>query len=312
MRLPEPFQNSLILTGPTASGKSSLALELAESLHAEIVAMDSMTIYKAMDIGTAKPGLSDRQRVPHHLIDILEPWESGNVAWWLQLAECAVRDIESRGKKVLFVGGTPFYLKALLQGLFAAPTIVPEIRQRLETEAAEQGSLPLHQRLRQIDTVAAARIHPNDTRRVVRALEVWHSTGMTLTEWQQQEWWDNKEDQKEPDTETFCAILDIPRPILYERIDRRVLQMFENGWIDEVKNIMRLPKPWSKEASRALGYQEIIQYLGGIRSLEETIALVQLRTRQFAKRQMTWFRSLPGTRIQQAKLTFSLWREKIT
>src|ERR1051326_2356184 len=173
--LPEPFRNAVVLTGPTACGKTALALELAEHLSAEIIAMDSMTVYRGMDIGTAKPSPVERQRVPHHLIDVREPRESANVAWWLEQArECALA-IAGRRKRVLFVGGTALYLKALLKGLFEGPGADATLRNKLQTEAETVGSEVLHARLAQVDPSTAARLHPNDLRRIIRALEVWRS-----------------------------------------------------------------------------------------------------------------------------------------
>jgi tRNA dimethylallyltransferase len=303
-----PFANALILTGPTASGKSALALDLAQRLNAEIISADSMTLYRGMDIGTAKPSAADRARVPHHLIDILDPWESASVAWWLERAAAAVRDIEARGKTALFVGGTPFYLKALLCGLFPAPPADHDLRRRLETEAKDRGLEALHARLAAVDPASARRLHPNDVRRVVRALEVWHLTGKPLSEWQQQNWWNG-------DSPGFsrgsCLVVDVPRPELYARIDRRVEAMFAAGWVDEVRRLRALPQPLSREASRALGYREIGEFLDARRSLAETVAEVQLRTRQFAKRQLTWFRALPGVEFVDAKLTFERWVERM-
>ena len=177
--------NSLILTGPTACGKSALALELAERIGGEIVAMDSMTLYRGMDIGTAKPSVADRTRVPHHLVDVLEPWESATVAWWLERAEIACVEIAGRGKRPIFVGGTPFYLKALLHGLFPGPPADPQLRRELEAEAERDGNDKLHARLAAVDAKTAARLHPNDVRRVVRALEVFQLTGQPISEWQQ-------------------------------------------------------------------------------------------------------------------------------
>src|SRR5262245_61176090 len=178
---PDVFQNALVLTGPTGSGKSQLAVELAERLGAEIISMDSMTLYRGMDIGTAKPGPEERCRVPHHLLDVLDPWESANVAWWLeQAAECC-RDIEGRGKRALFVGGTPLYLKALLRGLFEGPPADLELRRQLLDEARRAGPQSLHGRLAQVDPVAAAWLHPNNLRRIVRALEVWQLTGKPIS-----------------------------------------------------------------------------------------------------------------------------------
>ncbi len=304
-----PFANALILTGPTASGKSALAIDLAERLQAEIIAADSMTLYRGMDIGTAKPPAADRARVPHHLIDLLDPWESANVAWWLERATACVADIESRGKIALIVGGTPFYLKAILCGLFPAPPSDPELRTRLETEAITSGGEVLHARLAEVDPESAKRLHPNDVRRVVRALEVWQLSGKTLSAWQQQGWWGGERPQFRSGS---CLCLNIERSELYARIDQRVEEMFARGWVEEVSRVRQLQYPMSREASQALGYREIGEYLDGIRSLPDTIAQVQLKTRQFAKRQLTWFRSLPGLEFCDAKLTFDRWAERMS
>jgi tRNA dimethylallyltransferase len=303
-----PFANALILTGPTASGKSALALDLADRLNAEIIAADSMTIYRGMDIGTAKPSVSDRSRVPHHLINVLDPWESAAVAWWLERAATSVAEIEGRGKAVLFVGGTPFYLKALLCGLFASPPSDQDLRARLEAEAEAYGVELLHAKLSTVDPESARRLHPNDVRRVVRALEVWHLTGKPLSAWQQQSWWGSNGPRFRPGA---CLAINVPREELYTRIDRRVEQMFAAGWVDEARRLQELDRPLSREASQALGYREIAEYLDGKRSLQETVPEVQMRTRQFAKRQLTWFRALPGLEFCDAKLTFERWADKM-
>ncbi|WP_020468294.1 tRNA (adenosine(37)-N6)-dimethylallyltransferase MiaA [Zavarzinella formosa] len=300
----EPFQNSLILTGPTASGKSALALELAERLKAEIISADSMTVYRGMDIGTAKPSAEDQQRIPHHLVDELDPWESASVAWWLKRAAECVRDIESRGRRAMFVGGTPLYLKALLCGLFDGPPRDADVRARLEHEAATTGNELLHARLAAVDPASAGRLHSNDVRRVVRALEVWELSGKPLGEWQQQGWWGDGEPAFGPEV---CFALDIPRPILYDRIDTRVRGMFDSGWVEEVRRLADNKLGWSREASMALGYREIREHLSGGRSLADTILEVQLRTRQFAKRQLTWFRGLAGVRFATAKEVAGIW-----
>lgn len=276
-----------VLTGPTGAGKSELALRLAETWGCELIAMDSMTLYRGMDIGTAKPTAHERQRVPHHLIDMLEPWESANVAWWLEQANRCRREIESRGKRVLFVGGTPLYLKALLHGLFEGPPADGELRRRLEQEAQEYGSAQLHQRLATIDPPTAKRLHSNDVRRLVRALEVWELTGKPISSWQQQ--W-----QEEPHQPAIrCWWVDRPRPELYARINVRVERMITAGWADEVRRLAELPQPMSREASQALGYPEMRAYVEGKAGLAETVERIQTRSRQFAKRQLTWFRHLP-------------------
>lgn len=299
-----PFENALVLTGPTGSGKTALALELAPRLNAEIVAADSMTLYRGMDVGTAKPTADEQARVPHHLIDLLDPWESATVAWWLDRANAAVADIESRGKTALFVGGTPFYLKALLCGLFPSPPVDEELRRRLEAEAEAVGPVAFHARLAAVDAASAQRLHPNDVRRVVRALEVWHQTGKPISEWQQQAWWAGERPRFRPGA---CLALTVPRDELYARIDHRVAAMFASGWIEEVRRLRGSVYPLSREAGMALGYREVGEFLDGRRALAETVAEVQLRTRQFAKRQLTWFRGLPGCEPADWKLTFERW-----
>jgi len=303
--LPAPFQNALVLAGPTASGKSALALDIAEALNAEIISMDSMSLYRGMDVGTAKPTPVERRRVRHHLIDVLDPWESASVAWWVRQAEVAAGDIALRGKRPLIVGGTPLYLKALIAGLFEGPPADPVIRARLEEEANTDRSAALHARLAAVDPIAAAKLHPNDVRRLVRALEVFETTGKPISEWQQQ--WTNVESADD----ATVLWLDLPRAELYERIDLRVGQMFDGGWEDEVRHLRELAKPVGKEASQALGYKEWFEVLDGKLTREEALVRIRTRTRQFAKRQVTWFRHLPGCRPATPQLTGDLWRPKM-
>ena len=298
---PSAFADALILTGPTGSGKSAVALELALRVGAEVVAMDSMTLYRGMDVGTAKPTPDERARVPHHLIDVLNPWEAGNVAWWLDRAAAACADIRSRGKRPLFVGGTPFYLKALLHGLFEGPPADPDVRRKWEAEAERVGKDVLHARLAAVDPKAAARLHPNDVRRVVRALEVWDLTGRPISAFQQT--WDTpafadtRRGQAPPLVSIPCVVLEWPREELYRRIDARVGAMLDAGWLAEVRRLRELPRPLSKEAAQALGYRELLAFLDGTGpGWDEAVALIRTRTRQFAKRQLTWFRHLPGCR----------------
>jgi tRNA dimethylallyltransferase len=297
-----PFENARVLTGPTGSGKTQLALELAERLGAEIISMDSMALYRGMDIGTAKPSLAERRRVPHHLIDVLDPWESSSVAWWLERAGECCQEIESRGRAVLFVGGTPLYLKALLRGLFEGPPADLVLRDRLQREADAQGPGALHARLASVDPSAAARLHPNDLRRVIRALEVWEHTGQPISAQQTQ--WAN---QLRIAAHSSILCLDLPRDELYARIDARVEAMFAGGLVEEVAALKRLPRPLSREASQALGYKEVLEHLDGRATLPETMARVQQRSRNFAKRQLTWFRSLPECLAVKRELTFSAW-----
>jgi tRNA dimethylallyltransferase len=310
-----PFTGALILTGPTACGKSALALELAELANAEIIALDSMTVYRGMDLGTAKPSRADRARMPHHLIDILEPWESLTVAAWLERAAGACREILARGKRPLFVGGTPFYLKALLFGLFPGPPADEDLRKRLEAEAARHGNEALHRRLAAVDPKTAARLHVNDVRRVVRALEVQALTGAPISAWQQT--WDspgfaaNSTAPKEP-LPIPAVVLELPREVLYDRINRRVGAMVAAGWLDEVRGLLQLPRPISREARQALGYREILAHLNGSGpAWDETVELIRTHTRQFAKRQLTWFRHLPQLQALPAEskeLAQRIWR----
>src|SRR5262245_21133361 len=292
----DPFQNAYVLTGPTGSGKTELGLELAERLGAEIVSMDSMALYRGMDIGTAKPGPEERRRVPHHLVDVLDPWESASVAWWLQQASRCCREIASRGARPLFVGGTALGLRALMLGWFGGPPADEQLRQRLTREAELAGPQAVHQQLARVDPVTAARLHPNDVRRVVRALEVWELTGRAISSWQQQwprsddkvtRWQGDKVNAKPPSvtlspchlvTLSPCLWLDLPRAELYDRINRRVEQMFAAGLVEEARALRLLPRPLSREAAQALGYKEVFAYLDGQATLAEAIAQVQLRS----------------------------------
>lgn len=280
------FDTCWYLTGPTAAGKSTVGVELAERLDAEIVSMDSMALYRGMEIGTAKPTHDQRRRVAHRLIDCLEPFQESSLAQYLELAGRAVEDIRSRGRPVLFVGGTPLYLKALLRGIFRGPAADCELRRELHGIAEREGPEALHRRLVEIDLPSAERLHPNDVRRVVRALEVYEKTGTPLSEHQRQF------DRPNPRVcgRVFC--LQLPRSCLYARIDRRVVEMFQSGLVGEVRELVCGEEALSQTARQALGYKEVIEHLEGRRDLDETVELVQRRTRNFAKRQGTWFRSL--------------------
>jgi tRNA dimethylallyltransferase len=282
---PRAFHRAIYLTGPTASGKTAAGVALARRLDAEIIAMDSTTIYRRMDIGTAKPTMAERGGIPHHLIDVVEPWEAASVADYLGWARAAIASIESRGKRLLFVGGTPLYLKALLRGLFEGPGSDPDVRRRLEEEAEAIGDAALHGRLAALDAKTAARLHPNDRRRVVRALEVIAMTGRPLSELQVEH------ARPAPATVPVLA-LEPPRGRLHERIDRRVLAFFDRGLVDEVRTLQAADRPMSSVAAQAIGYREVIAMLAGEATLPQTIERIQARSRQFAKRQATWFRDL--------------------
>lgn len=289
-----------VLTGPTGSGKTALALRVAPRLNAEIISMDAMALYRGLDVGTAKPTPEEREAVRHHLVDALHPWESASVARWLAQAELAATDIEARGKVAVYVGGTPLYLKALIAGLFDGPPADLALRARLEAEAQAHGSLALHQRLAQLDPAAGRRLHPNDLRRIVRALEVIELTGKPMSQWQTQ--W-----SQTPVAGYEMAWLDLPRDELYARIDRRVEAMFAAGLVDEVRRLCADPRGLSREARQGIGYKEVIEHLEGTLDLPAALEKVQRRSRNLAKRQITWFRHLPGCKAVPKELTELLW-----
>jgi tRNA dimethylallyltransferase len=286
-----PPRDCWFISGPTASGKSSVGLELARLLNAEIVSLDSMALYRGMDIGTAKPTHDERAAVPHHLVDLAEPDQPYSLAQYVDAAQAAVGEIASRGRVPLFVGGTPLYLKALLRGIFAGPPADWTLRKRWQAAAAEQGAESLHAELARVDPASARRLHPRDTRRVIRALEVFEKTGRSISELQRQF------DRARPADACRVFVLDWPREKLAERIDRRVESMFDAGLVDEVRRLLAGPHPPGRTAAQAVGYREVIEHLHGVRDLAATVELVKLRTRQFAKRQMTWFRSLSECRF---------------
>ena len=286
-----PTADCWFLTGPTAAGKTGVGVDLAERIGAEIVSLDSMALYRGMDIGTAKPTAEQRRAVPHHLVDLLEPHEEFSLAEYLEAAHRAIEQIRTRGREVLFVGGTPLYLKGLLRGIFRGPPADWDFRRRLEDEARKQDPGWLHRGLAGIDPVAAERLHPNDTRRLIRALEVHEKTGRPISELQQQF------QSGRPAQECRVFVLDWPRGELFARINRRVEEMFAAGLVDEVRGLLARPQPLSKTAAQGVGYREVIEHLQGKRDLAETIDLVATHTRQFAKRQGTWFRSFSECRF---------------
>ncbi len=279
------------LSGATASGKTGVGIELARRLDAEIVSMDSMALYRRMDIGTAKPTADERRAVPHHLVDVIEPHEEYSLSQYVDAVKRCVAEIQARGRQVLFVGGTPLYLKSLLRGIFEGPPADERLRADLAAEARLRGGQWLHERLAQIDPVAAERLHANDARRLIRAIEVFEKTGRPISQWQEQS------DTGLSAEECRVFVLDWPRVEIYARINRRVDAMFAAGLLDEVRGLLNAPKPLSKTAAQAVGYREVVEHLGGKCGLEETIELVKMHTRRFAKRQCTWFRSLGECRF---------------
>ncbi len=274
------------LAGPTACGKTSAGLLLAQTINAEIIALDSMSLYRGMDIGTAKPTREEQAMVPHHLIDILDPHEEYTVAEYLPAAEQAAIKIIERGKTPLFVGGTGLYLRSVLRGVFEGPAADWEFRNSLEAAAAEHPPGWLHNQLHQVDPVSAERLHPADTRRLIRALEIVYLTGQPASIQQQQE------PLPEHERPQNVFWLHPSREDLYQRINQRVDRMMEQGLLHEVRSLLTHPQGLSRTARQALGYKEIIDHLEGRWSLSEAVEQIKTKTRQFAKRQHTWFRNL--------------------
>lgn len=276
----------LAIVGPTATGKTDVAVAVATELGGEIISADSMAVYRGMDIGTAKPTVEQRAAVPCHLIDVLEPTEVFSAAEFTRLASAIIEDCRLRRRAALVVGGTGFYVRALLDGLGLGGTAAhPGIRARLASEAQALGSAALHTRLARIDPVAATRIHPNDAVRIVRALELWEVTGRTPTELAVT---DSEHRRGRPAVRVGLR-MDMRQ--LDERIHARVDAMFAKGLIDEVAGILARGVPDDAPGMRALGYREVVAYLRGAISLTTCVDMVKKRTRRYARRQMTWFRA---------------------
>jgi tRNA dimethylallyltransferase len=287
----DAFEDCWFLTGATATGKTAVALELARRTSAEIVSLDSMTVYRGMDIGTAKPSQAERALVPHHLLDIVDPADEYSVAQYVADAAATVAGIRARGRAVLFVGGTPLYLKSLLRGLFDGPPANWELRVQIEEELEAVGQAALHERLQQVDPVAASAIHPHDTRRMIRALEVYRATGEPLSHQQMQ-----FDDGRRAD-ECRVFVLRRERGELHRRIEGRVEAMIDVGLVDEVRQLTANGRRLGRTASQAVGYREALAHLAGEIDLDEMRTQMQVRTRRFAKRQGTWFRSLSECRF---------------
>ncbi len=273
------------LVGPTASGKSELALLVAERVGAEILSLDSMAVYRGMDVGTAKPGRADLARVPHHLIDLVDPPEPYSVRRYLADARAALTGVRGRGRRALFAGGTALYLKVLCDGLFEGPEADPDLRAHLQARARAEGTEALHRELEAIDPAAAGRIHPHDEKRILRGLEVHAQTGRPLSDWLGQ--WEGGSGRPRR-----IAGLALPTAELDRRIPARTRAMFAAGWPEEARAIRDGPG-FGPTSRQALGYQDALRCSDGEIALEECIERVALRTRQFARRQRTWFRRFP-------------------
>ena len=273
-----------VLAGPTASGKTALSLRLARAYGCEIVCMDSMQIYRGMDIGTAKPTAEEQAAAPHHMIDVTDPTEAYSVAQYQSQAEACIRGIFSRGHRALLVGGTGLYLRALRHPMAMGDTMGdPAFRQEMEAAAAlEGGREKLYAQLCEIDPISAQRIHMNNVRRVIRALEVHHLTGVPFSQQPQL--------NAEPSFHYRVACLTMDRESLYRRIELRVDQMIRDGLAEEVRRLLDQGVPSSAQAMQGLGYKELIPYVRGECTLDEAVAAIKLGTRHYAKRQLTWMR----------------------
>ena len=287
MKTQQPPPKLLIICGPTASGKSDLALRLAHELDAEIINADSMQIYRGMDIGTAKPTPEQRRDIPHHLIDVADPDQDFSAADFAAAADYAVKDITERGKRVIVVGGTGLYIRALLKGLVDSPSGAGEIRQALQQEARDLGNEAMLEKLRLVDPELAGRIHPNNLVRIIRALEVHRLTGVTLSHYQQDHGFSAKR------YESLQIGIRVERQELYRRIETRVDRMLEQGLLEEVKHLLASGYGPESKAMRAIGYKEAVAFLSGEYSLEEAAKLIKRDTRRYAKRQLTWFNADP-------------------
>jgi tRNA dimethylallyltransferase len=279
----------LVILGPTASGKSSLAIHLAESFHGEIVSCDSVAVYRNFEIGTAKPSAADRARIPHHLIDVAEPGEPFTAGEYARQARASIADISSRKKLPIVVGGTGLYLRALLEGLFPGPQRSDQLRERLRSRADERGPAHLHRILRHLDPAAASNIHPNDASKLVRAIEVCLTAREPMSELLREQGRDPLRGYR-----ILRIGLNPPREQLYDRINRRAAQMFADGLVAETRSLLALyGDARNVTPIHSLGYSQASQHLRGELTLEQAIAAAQQGHRNYAKRQMTWFRREP-------------------
>lgn len=279
------MNNIICIAGPTASGKTALAVELAKELNGEVVSCDSMQVYRRMDIGTAKPTLEEMQGIPHHMIDVAEPWEDFSVSRYCEMAAPIVDDIISRGKTAVIAGGTGLYMDALIRGNAFAPFPATGVRERLEAQADAEGMEAMLSRLRAVDPDAARRLHLSDRKRILRALEVYLETGETITE-------HNRKTQAVPPrySPLWLGLDFTEREELYRRIDLRVGLMLQQGLVEEIRGLLAEGIPEKATAMQAIGYKEFVDALDGRCTIEEAADQVRQSSRRYAKRQLTWFR----------------------
>lgn len=275
----------IVIAGPTASGKTDLAIELALRINGEIISADSMQIYREMNIGTAKPTMEERKGIPHHMLDIVDPDEEFSVAQFQQGAKKCIKDILSRGKVPIVAGGTGLYINALVYNITFSETITDwNYRNQLQNIAREQGPEALHTLLQEVDPISAENIHPNNVKRVIRALEVYETTGKPISQHQLES------RQKKPEYDYKIFGIEVERDVLYRRIESRADKMLEMGLYEEVENILKKGYSPDLVSLQGIGYKEIIMAILGKCTLEEAVDKIKLNTRHLAKRQMTWFR----------------------
>ncbi|MCL4873503.1 tRNA (adenosine(37)-N6)-dimethylallyltransferase MiaA [bacterium] len=284
------MEKLVIIAGPTASGKTALAVELARLFDCEVISADSMQVYRHMDIGTAKPAEDEVAGVAHHLISVVDPSEEYTAARFREDALRKIREINGRGKRAVIAGGTGLYIKALTQGLFEGPEADRELRRGLLEEAEKKGRAALHEKLREVDPVSASRIHPNNLHRVVRALEVYSLSKRPISEFQQEHSF------AQAPFETLKIGLSMEREELYAAIDRRVEMMAEAGLLEETRRLLSMGYHSGLKPMRGLGYKEMTAFIEGEYGLDEAVRLIKRNTRHYAKRQMTWFRKDPEIR----------------
>jgi tRNA dimethylallyltransferase len=297
----------LSIVGTTATGKSELAVALAQRLGGEIVNADALQVYRGLDIGTAKPSLDERSSVPHHLFDILDPSEAYSAGEFVRRAEVVLDEIRRRNRVAIVVGGSGLYQRALFSGLAELPPVDPRLRQALREEARQRGTPTLHAELATQDPIAAARLAPGDTQRVVRALEVLRSSGRPLSEWLR----DRPAREGKARRHVVRLGLTLPRALLYHRLVSRVEAMIERGWVEEVADLLAGGVPAEAPAFQAIGYRQLVGYLRGESTLAAAVSDIVASTRRYAKRQETWFRREEGVRWFEASAAQPLLVEAV-
>ena len=278
----------LVIAGPTAVGKSSFALDVAESLDGELINADSVQLYRGLDVGTAKPSEEDRERVPHHLFDVLDPDQESNVADYIEMAEQAIAEVASRGRLPILVGGTGMYIRILVHGIFEAPPPDEKLREKYRDMAEEKGRAHVHAKLAEVDPELAERVHPNDLVRVSRGLEIYEQTGKPLSVHQREHRF------KKPNYDALKIALLRPREELYERINQRAEQMIERGLVDEYEALIERGYDRRLEPLQSLGYRQVGEHIFEGVEIDAAVRQMKSQTRRYAKQQIGWFRNEPN------------------